>query len=122
MSACTVGRVLLERVWQGCTALIWAASRGHIACVQALVAAKAALNSKAVSDARVCALNCPARPIAQALALTCFVRCCVYVCVCVCACVCTSSSFVTVACIWMIVRSFCVCARIKLILPFVIPG
>ncbi len=37
-------------------------------------------------------------------------------------CVCAKSSFVTVACIWVIVRSFCACTRIKSILLFVIPG
>jgi hypothetical protein len=41
------------RTSQGSTALMWAAEEGHTACVQALVAAKAALDIKNVSATRL---------------------------------------------------------------------
>jgi hypothetical protein len=54
------GRVCLTRARtsQGSTALIAAAAEGHTACVQALVATKAALDIKNVRDTRLFA--CPA--------------------------------------------------------------
>ena len=48
----TVGCALLERTSQGWTALIYSAQAGHTACVEALVAAKAALDIKDVRYAR----------------------------------------------------------------------
>ncbi len=49
--------VTWARTSQGYTALIGAATRGHTACVEALVAAKAALDIKSVRYARLFA--CP---------------------------------------------------------------
>ncbi len=51
--------VTCARTSQGGTALIDAAYRGHTACVEALVAAKAALDMKDVSYARLFACPVP---------------------------------------------------------------
>jgi hypothetical protein len=113
--------ITFARTSQGLTALIWAASGGHTACVQALVTAKAALDIQGVSDARLFA--CPvtlespstSKSHKRLLKLVSCAAVCVCVCVCMCVGVLTNSNFVTFACIWMIVRSFCACTRLTLI-------
>jgi hypothetical protein len=65
------------------TALMLAAINGHTACVQVIVAAKAALDIKTVSYTAYSLVlshsNRPAHPSHTSTAETCFVRCCVCV-------------------------------------------
>jgi hypothetical protein len=93
---------------------MWAAHGGHAACVQALVDAKAAVDIKDVSDARLFAclftLESPSSSKLHKHLLK-LVSCAVVF-------MCTNSSFVIVAFIWVIVASFCACARIKSIFYF----
>jgi hypothetical protein len=87
---------------------MYAAERGHTACVQALVAAKATLDRQSVSFARLFA--CPVTLESPSIFKRHqhprkLARSCECVCACVYVLVCVRSSFVTIAFIHVIVRS-----------------
>jgi ankyrin repeat protein len=98
------------RTSQGNIALMEAAKEGHTACVQALVAANAALDIEDVSATRLFPCPVPLESPSTSKSHKHLLK------LGSCAVVCTNTScVVTVACIVVIVLSFCACTRIKLL-------